>query len=127
MHLNTIFGVQLLYEVVSVSAVQQCESAVCLHLSPPSSTSPPPSHPPRSSQSTTLSSPCCTAGLHRYLMYTWECIYVTCLPNPPSPSQPPQGPLIYSLCLSLFLPCKQVHLYHFSRSHTHALIYVIFL
>ena len=31
------------------------------------------------------------------------------------------------LCLSLLLPCKQDHQYHFSRFHIHALIYDIFL
>ena len=50
-------------------------------------------------------------------------------------SQPPNSfhpfflPLV-SICListsaSLFLPCKQVHLYHFSRFHIYTLIYNI--
>ena len=39
-------GIQLLYNVVLVSAVQQCESATCTHTSPPSWASLPPSVPP---------------------------------------------------------------------------------
>ena len=48
---------------------------------------------------------------------------------PPPP--PPCGfPPLVSICLfstsvSLFLPCKPVHLYHFSRFHIYALIYDI--
>ena len=51
---------------VIVSAVQQSESALSIHMSPPSWTSlaPPPSHPCRSSQSTELSSLCYTADPH---------------------------------------------------------------
>ena len=62
-YLFFLIGVQLLYNVVLVSAVQQSESAVCIHISPLSWTylpSPhpriPPSHPSRSPQSTELSS-----------------------------------------------------------------------
>ena len=61
-----IFGVLLLYRVMLVSAVQWSESAICIHISPPSWAphSPPPSHPSRSSQSTDLSSLCYTAASH---------------------------------------------------------------
>ena len=46
--------------------------------------------------------------------------------NPPTPRFPP----LVSICLSstsvsLFLPCKPVHLYHFSRFHIYVLIYDI--
>ena len=46
---------------------------------------------------------------------------------PPPPSQfPPLASLrLFSTSVSLFLPCKLVHLYHFSRFHTYALIYDI--
>ena len=49
-------------------------------------------------------------------------------PPPPSPHRFP--PLV-SICLfsasvSQFLPCRQVHLYHFSRFHIYALIYDIY-
>ena len=51
-------GIWLLYNVVLVSTVQHCESAICvhnpLHLELPSH--PPPSHPSMASQSTELSS-----------------------------------------------------------------------
>ena len=33
--------------------------------------------------------------------------------------------LLFSTSVSLFLPCKPVHLYHFSRFHIYALIYDI--
>ena len=61
-----IFGVLLLYRVMLVSAVQRSESAICIHISPPSWAphSPPPSHPSRSSQSTELSSLCYTVASH---------------------------------------------------------------
>ena len=48
---------------------------------------------------------------------------------PPPPAHP-HFPLLVSIRLfstsvSLFLPCKPVHLYHFSRFHIYALIYDI--
>ena len=55
-----IIGVELLYNVVLVSALQRSEPAVSIHL-------PPPSHlpyPSRSSQSMELNSLCYTAGSH---------------------------------------------------------------
>ena len=50
------------------------------------------------------------------------------IPPPPQPS--PCFPPLVSTCLfstsvSLFLPCKPVHLYHFFRFHTYALIHDI--
>ena len=47
-----------------------------------------------------------------------------------TPPPPPHFPALVSICLfsafvSLFLPCKPVHLYHFSRFHIYALIYDI--
>ena len=47
---------------------------------------------------------------------------------PPSPRTPATGLVsihLFSTCVSLFLPCKPVHLYHFSRFHIYALIYNI--
>ena len=47
--------------------------------------------------------------------------------HPPLPSHFP--PLVsirlFSTCVSLFLSCKRIHLYHFSRFHIYALIYDI--
>ena len=49
------------------------------------------------------------------------------IPPPPTPHHFP--PLVsihlFSTSVSLFLPCKPVHLYHFSRFHIYALIYGI--
>ena len=81
------------------------------------------SHPSRSSQSTQLSS------LHQIPtsspFYTWQCIFInsSLLIHPPfSVSTCP-----FFMSASLSLPCKLVHLYHFSRFHKYALIYNIFL
>ena len=48
----------------------------------------------------------------------------------PPPAPPPHFPplvsiRLFSTSVSLFLPCKPVHLYHFSRFHIYALIYDI--
>ena len=66
-----------------------------------------------------------------YLLYTHQCIHVN--PNrpihhttPPNPCFPPLVSIrLFSTSLSLFLPCKPVHLYHFSRFHVFVLIYDI--
>ena len=174
--------------IVLLSAVQQHESEICIHISPPSciSFSPqPPSHVSRSSQSTELSFLCyktashqlfytsvvlvvvqalqcliccfpmdCSmpgspvlhyvlevAQIHVHLVndaiqpshtlpppspfpfnlsqhqvfYTWKCIYISMLLShfvPPSPSLTVStNP--FSMSSSLFLPCKQIHQYHF--------------
>ena len=64
--------------------------------------------------------------------YTHQCIHVN--PNlqihPTTTSTPRHFPPLVSICLfstsmSQFLPCKLVHLYHFSRFHIYALIYDI--
>ena len=48
-------------------------------------------------------------------------------PPPPLPHFPPLGSMhLFSTSVSLFLPCKLVHLYHFSRFHIYALIYICF-
>ena len=63
--------------------------------------------------------------------YTHQCIHVnpnhTIHPTTTTPRRfPPLMSLrLFSTSVSLFLPCKPVHLYHFSRFHIHALIYVI--
>ena len=48
----------------------------------------------------------------------------------PTPPSQPRFPLLVSICLfpisvSLFLPCRLVHLYHFSSFHMYTLIYGI--
>ena len=48
------------------------------------------------------------------------------IPPPPCPCVPPFVSIcLFSTSVSLFLPCKPVHLYHFSRFHRYALIYDI--
>ena len=48
------------------------------------------------------------------------------IPPPPAPHFPPLVSIhLCSTSVSLFLPCKPVHLYHFSRFHIYALIYNI--
>ena len=66
--------------------------------------------------------------------YTHQCIHVNPnLPIPPTTTTTPRHfpPLVsirlFSTFVSQFLPCKPVHLYHFSRFHICVLIYDIFL
>ena len=48
------------------------------------------------------------------------------IPLPPPPRFPPLVSIcLFSTSVSLFLPCKLVHLYHFPRFHIYALIYDI--
>ena len=64
--------------------------------------------------------------------YTHQCIHVntnrpihhtTTIPTP-APGFPPLVSIrFFSTSVSQFLPCKLVHLYHFSSSHIYALIY----
>ena len=70
--------------------------------------------------------------LIRHPFYTHQCIHVN--PNLPvhhTPTPTPRRftPLmsirLFSTSVSQFLPCKSVHLYHFSRFHIYVLIYGI--
>ena len=48
------------------------------------------------------------------------------IPPPPPPCFPPLASIgLFSTSVFLLLPCKPVHLYHFSRFHIYALIYNI--
>ena len=64
--------------------------------------------------------------------YTHQCIHVNPnLPIHPTTTIPHHFPplvsiRLFSTAVSLFLPCKLVHLYHFSRFHMYALIYICF-
>ena len=66
-----------------------------------------------------------------YLFYTYQCIQSIPISQfIPPPSSTPCFPPLVSICLfstsvSLFLPCKPVHLYHFSRFPIYELIYDI--
>ena len=94
--------VQLLYSVVLVSAVQQSESAILIHVSPLFWIS----FPFRSPQSTEQSSLCSAMGARWLSIYTQQCIYVSPdFPIPPTPPSPPWYPYICSLCLCIYF-CK---------------------
>ena len=62
------------------------------------------------------------------IYFTHGSVYMSFLISqfvPPSPS-PAVVTCRFSMSVSVFLPCKYVHLYHFSRFHIHALIYDFF-
>ena len=62
-----------------------------------------------------------------HLFYTWKHTHVSASSQfipPASPLGVPTHP--FPTSVPLFLPCKQVHLYHFSRFHIHALISTFF-
>ena len=77
-----------------VSAIQQYESAIGIHMSPPSWTSlppPTPSHPSRLSQNTGLSCLCYTATSHQLSVLQYGNVYVSkpiaeFIPHFPSPT-----------------------------------------
>ena len=76
-----------------------------------------PSRLSRSSQSTELSSLCYTAASHQYLFHMWWCSpSLSHLPLPLLPTH------LFPMSVSLFLPCKQFHLYHISRLCMYVLI-----
>ena len=113
--------------VLFVSALQQCESFVNMHIFPPLDTpsDPPPSHASRLSQGIGLSSLCYATTSH---YFTHGNVYVSMVLSqfiPSSRSFPPLCPKSVLYFASVFLPCKQVHQYHFSRFHMYALIYDI--
>ena len=86
-----------------------------------------PSHPSRSSQSTELSFLCHTAASH--LLSLLHMVAYICQGYSLNLSHPPLLPLVhtcpFSTSASLFLPCKQAHLYYLSSFHTYALVYNI--
>ena len=119
-------GVQLIYNVMLVSTVQQSESAIHTHISPLFFFSFP------FGQHRAMSRVPCVIQqvLISYLFYAQyqQCIYVN-LNLSIHPSNPTPYPLVdiclFSTSVSQFLPCKLVHLYPFARFHIHALIYDI--
>ena len=126
-----LIGVQLLYNVVLVSAVQQSESAICIHISPPSWTSLPPHTPPipptqvKTEHGAEL--PALYSRLPLAICFTHGSVYMS-IPIPqfiPHHLPHRRSTRPFSTSVSLFLPCKWVHLYHFSRFHIYALIYNI--
>ena len=109
----------MLYNVVLESAVQLSESAICIHMSPPT---PIPSHPSRSSQSTKLSSLCYTAAfrslsiLHMVVDICQSFSLNLSLHTPP-PSLCVHMLVLY-VCVSI--PAQKTSLlYHLSRFYTY--------
>ena len=84
--------------VVLVSAIQQCKSAIIIHMPPPSLVSLPfPSHPFRSSQSARLGSLCYTAPSHQVSI-----LHLMLLsPFTPLSLSPPLCPHVHFLYLDL--------------------------
>ena len=67
-----LIGGKLLYNVVLVSAIQQCKLAIIIHISPPSLVFLPSSHPTALDHHRVLAGQLLTS----YLFYTWWCTYV---------------------------------------------------
>ena len=90
---------------------------------------PPYPHPTfsKSSQSSMLSSMCYTAASH-WLSILHIVVY-TCqstLPIHPTLPYPTVSTCPFTMFTSVFLPCKQIHLYHLCRLHKYSLIYICF-
>ena len=83
-HLYFFFSLNpIASNVVEVSAIQQCELAVCIHISSPSWASLPPNpHPIRLDPHRASSWAPWATQQHptSYLFYTWQCIYVNAIP-----------------------------------------------
>ena len=104
------------------SAIQQSKSVIDVHISPLSLTSLPHRTPLRLSQSTRLSSLFYIfRNFPLAICFTCGGVYISMLIfqfAPPSPSFAVSTSL-FSMSVSIFLPCKQVYQYHFSQAHTH--------
>ena len=108
-------AMKLLYNVVLISAVQWIESAIHMHISPPTHLG----HHWAELSVLHSSFPLgiCPTQSHLY-------VNVNLPIHPVSPF--PIIPCLFSMSASLFLPCKQFHLYHFSWFHIYASIYNIY-
>ena len=111
-----LFGEWLLYNVVLGSSVQQCKSALSIHMLPPPE---PPSHsPPHSSplccHRAQVWAPCIIQHLLTSIYFT-PVIYMfqCCSFNSSHPLLPSLCPQVYPLLTSLLLPWKEVHWYCF--------------
>ena len=111
-------GVQLLYNVVLVSAIQQSESATRIHISP----LPWISFPFRSPESTEQSSLCYTVCSHQLsVLYIVLYICQSQSPNPSHPLFPPWYPYICSLrlCLSFCFANKFIYIIFLDSTYIH--------
>ena len=101
-----IIGVQLLYNVVLVSTVQQSESAIHIHISPLFWIS----FPFRSLQSIQQSSLCYTVGSHQLsILYIVSIVYICQSPFPNSSHSPfPLGVHTFVLYFSVSISALQI-------------------
>ena len=110
----------LLYIAVLVSAIQQCESAIGIHVLSLFSL-PPTSLGCQRPQFEFLS---CAAHSHWVSILRLVVCFHATLPTCPTLSFPPTlSTSLFSMSVSPLLPCKQVHQYHLSRFHIYALAY----
>ena len=123
-----LIGGKLLYNVVLVSAIQQCKSAIiiCVYLSsflslPPLSLS----HPSRSSQNTRLDSLWHIATAHQLsILHTALCICWCCSLHLAHSLLPPLCPQVHSLHLCLHSFPNNSFLNTILLDSTHTYIYI---
>ena len=85
-------------------------------------------YPSRSSQGAWQCSLCyiATSLPPLAIYFTLQCIYIDAsLSIHPALSSPTVSINPFSTFVSSFLPCRQVHHYHFSRFHIYVLVYII--
>ena len=118
-----IIGIQLFYNVVLASVVQGSESALYLHITPPSWTSLPCTPLVITEHRAEL--PVLYSSFQLVICFTHGSVYMSILISQfifllQFISQFTSIPLavlthLFSTSMTLFLPCKQVYLYYFSR------------
>ena len=119
---------QLLYNVVLISAIHQHESTIGIHNVPSLLNSLP--HPPHPASRLTQHQVELSALYSNFpspIHFTNGNVHTSMLLSqftPPSPC-PTMSVSLFNVSESLFLPCKWVHGYHFSRSHIYVIIYGI--
>ena len=121
-----LIGGKLLYKVVVVSVIQKCKSAVIigslLNL-------PPLPYPTlQIIKERQAGLPVLYSNFSPAIYFTHGSLYMSFLLSPflsLSPS-PTVSRSLFLMSASPFLPCKQVHQYHFSRFHIQVLIYICF-
>lgn len=123
-YLFIYFGVQLLCNVL-VSVVQRCEAAICTHVPPSSWTSLPPPILPFQ----VLMEHLAELSLYQAAASPWLAVLYMAVQMRQSqfiPPSPTVSTRLFSTPVSLFLPSKQVYLYHFSRFYIYQLLQFFF-
>ena len=125
------FGVSLFFNVVLVSAVQHCESDICVRVSSPSWPFFPLPYPTPLGHRRALSwAPCALRKLPTSCLFcTWWCIYVSAALNlfyPLLPTLCSHVPSLPSLHLHLCSCPASTFISTFSRFHIYALMYDIY-